>query len=119
MYLANEVAQQSRARKKDEFPKAFGGVIAEAMEIAYRGTTGDIQAKLRRVLEVWRSRGVFEPAILSAIDQRLDGTLSYYTYTAIDKSKGKGIIPPRKSTSSPSIPPELVYPLNIIDGRLH
>jgi regulator of Ty1 transposition protein 103 len=90
MYLANEVAQQSRARKKDEFPKAFGGVIAEAMEIAYRGSSNDIQGKLRRVLEVWRSRGVFEPPILSAIDQRLDGTPSHQLTQESTSPKEKG-----------------------------
>jgi regulator of Ty1 transposition protein 103 len=107
IYLANEVAQQSRARKKDEFPRAFGGVIAEAMDIAYRGTTADVQGKLRRVLEVWRQRGVFEPAVLGGIDQRLEGIPPSFRLTiAIDKSKGKGLIRPTKS--SPAIPPELV-----------
>jgi regulator of Ty1 transposition protein 103 len=76
VYLANEVAQQSRVRRKDEFPKAFSGVIAEAMEIAYRGTTPDVQNKLRRVIDVWRNRSVFELAVLDQIDQRLDGNIS-------------------------------------------
>jgi regulator of Ty1 transposition protein 103 len=73
VYLANEVAQQSRVRRKDEFPRAFGEVIAEAMGIAYRGSTVDIQNKLRRVVDVWRSRNVFEPTVLADIDKRLDG----------------------------------------------
>ena len=77
MYLANEVAQQSRVRRKDEFPKAFSGVIAEAMETAYRGTTPDVQNKLRRVIDVWRNRSVFELAVLDQIDQRLDGNISH------------------------------------------
>jgi len=73
VYLANDVVQQSRARKKDEFPRAFSPVIPEAMEIAYRGVTTDVQGKLRRVLDVWRQRGVFPLNILGEIDQRLDG----------------------------------------------
>jgi regulator of Ty1 transposition protein 103 len=72
IYLANDVVQQSKARRKDEFPRQFAGIIAEAMEIAYRGTTADIQGKIRRVLSVWRDRSIFEPAILGEIDQRLD-----------------------------------------------
>ena len=75
IYLANDVVQQSRARKKDEFPRTFGGVIAEAMEIAYKGTTNDVQGKLRRVFNVWRERSVFEPVVLGEIDRRLDGSL--------------------------------------------
>lgn len=73
VYLANDVVQQSRARKKDEFPRTFAGVIAEAMEIAYRGSTTDVQSKLRRVFNVWRERSVFEPVVLGEIDRRLDG----------------------------------------------
>src|SRR5208282_5189737 len=73
VYLANDVVQQSRARKKDEFPRAFAGIIAEAMEIAYRGTTLDVQNKLRRVANVWRERGVFELAVLADIEQKLEG----------------------------------------------
>jgi len=76
IYLANEVVQQSKARKKDDFPKAFGGIIGEAMELAYRGVTLEIQGKLRRVLDVWRARAVFEINILSDIDSRLESTWS-------------------------------------------
>jgi regulator of Ty1 transposition protein 103 len=76
IYLANDVAQQSRARKKDEFPRAFGPIIPEAMEIAYRGVTAEVQTRLRRVLDVWRQRGVFPPHVLGEIDQRLEG---YFT----------------------------------------
>jgi CID domain len=107
--------QQSRARKKDEFRKAFGGIIAEAMQIAYRGTTHDVQSKLRRVLEVWRARNVFEPQTLGEVDQRLDCTYhldDLELMIAIDNAKEKGgIIRPTRSISGPPIPPELVMHL--------
>jgi len=51
--------------------------MPEAMEIAYRGVTTDVQTKLRRVLDVWRQRGVFAPNVLGEIDQRLDGIFSW------------------------------------------
>jgi regulator of Ty1 transposition protein 103 len=73
VYLANDVVQQSKARRKDEFPRSFAGIIAEAMEIAYRGTPADVQNKLRRVANVWRERRVFEHSVLGEIDQRLEG----------------------------------------------
>jgi hypothetical protein len=122
VYLANEVAQQSRARRKDEFPKAFGGIIAEAMAIAYRGSTVDIQNKLRRVVDVWRTRNVFEPHILADVDKRLDGNFPFYIYLGenyqtdvipeIGEGKGKGGIKrPVRAVTGPAIPPELVsYP---------
>ena len=51
-----EVAQQSKARRKDDFLVAFSPVIAEATACAYRGATNEVQQKLRRVVEVWRAR---------------------------------------------------------------
>lgn len=33
----------------------------------------DIQGKLRRVIEVWRQRNVFDIPVLDAIDARVDG----------------------------------------------
>ena len=55
--------------------------MAEATQTAYRSSTPDIQAKIRRVVEVWRSRSVFEAPIQAAIEARLD---------EVDKTKGPG-----------------------------
>ena len=73
VYLANEVAQQSKARRKDDFLIAFSPIIAEATAIAYKGATNEVQQKLRRVVEVWRQRQIFEPTIQEAIEARIDG----------------------------------------------
>jgi len=35
----------------------------------------EIQGKLRRVIEVWRQRNVFEGPILDAVEARVNGTL--------------------------------------------
>ena len=71
-----EVTQQSKARHKDDFLHAFAPVIAEACAVAYKGTSADVQAKLRRVIDVWKERGVFEPAIQQAVEARLGGKSS-------------------------------------------
>ncbi|KAL4750875.1 hypothetical protein BDW72DRAFT_108231 [Aspergillus terricola var. indicus] len=81
IYLANEVAQQSRARRKEDFLIAFSPIIAEAVAIAYKGASNDIQQKLRRVVEVWRQRNIFEPPIQDAVEARVD---------EIDKSRSTG-----------------------------
>jgi regulator of Ty1 transposition protein 103 len=70
-----EVAQQSKARRKDDFLIAFSPVIAEATATAYKGATNEVQQKLRRVVEVWRTRQIFEPPIQEAIEARIDGTI--------------------------------------------
>ncbi|KAI9823031.1 MAG: hypothetical protein M1832_002685 [Thelocarpon impressellum] len=81
MYLANEVVQQSKARRKDDFLIAFSPVIAEASATAYRGATNEVQQKLRRVVEVWRQRQIFEQPIQVAIEARIDD---------YDKSRSSG-----------------------------
>ncbi|ETI28082.1 hypothetical protein G647_00531 [Cladophialophora carrionii CBS 160.54] len=81
IYLVNDIVQNARARKRSEFPDAFSPLMAEAIQTAYRSSPPEIQAKIRRVVEVWRTRNVFEVPILDAIEARMD---------EIDKSKGGG-----------------------------
>ncbi|KHO00919.1 DUF618 domain protein [Metarhizium album ARSEF 1941] len=79
VYLANEVVQQSRIRHKEDFVIAFSPVVAEASSIAYKGAPAEIQAKLRRVIDVWKDRSIFEAPIQKAIESRLD---------ELDKARG-------------------------------
>jgi regulator of Ty1 transposition protein 103 len=68
-----EVAQQTKARHKEDFVLAFSPVLAEATATAYKGATSDVQNKLRRVVQVWRERNIFEQPIQDAIEARLQG----------------------------------------------
>ncbi|EWC46976.1 hypothetical protein DRE_03738 [Drechslerella stenobrocha 248] len=81
VYLVNEVVQQMKARKKEEFGIAFAPIMADACESAYRGSPADVQQKLRRVIQVWRQRAIFDPDVLDGIDSRLDD---------VDKGKSSG-----------------------------
>ncbi|KAI1391311.1 DUF618 domain-containing protein [Hypoxylon trugodes] len=71
IYLANEVAQQTKARHKEDFVVAFSPIIAEAVATAYKGAPTDTQQRIQRVVDVWRDRDVFEKPILEAIDARI------------------------------------------------
>lgn len=71
--MTAEVVQQTKARHKDDFPLAFSPVIAEAVAVTYKGATPDVQNKVRRVVEVWRDRSVFQEPIQVAIESRIDG----------------------------------------------
>ncbi|EAW10453.1 CTD-interacting domain-containing protein [Aspergillus clavatus NRRL 1] len=105
IYLANEVAQQSKARRKDDFIIAFSPVIAEAMAIAYKGASNDIQQKLRRVVEVWRQRSIFELPIQEAVEARVDD---------IDKSRSttkKPLLGGSLFSSSSGTVPSEIQPL--------
>ncbi|OJD31347.1 uncharacterized protein BKCO1_4900027 [Diplodia corticola] len=101
IYLANEVVQQSKARKKTEFVAAFSPIIAESTSAAYKGAPYDIQQKLRRVIEVWRQRVIFDPPVQDQIERNLD---------ELDKTRAPG----KKATlggslfsSGSSVPQEL------------
>ncbi|TVY34110.1 UPF0400 protein [Lachnellula subtilissima] len=65
VYLANEVAQQSKARHKDDFLIAFSPVIAEATATAYKGATNEI----------------FDVGIQESIETRIDD---------LDKTRSSG-----------------------------
>ncbi|KAG7120451.1 ABC multidrug transporter mdr2 like protein [Verticillium longisporum] len=71
VYLANEVTQQSKARHRPDFVLAFAPIIAEALAVAHKGAPAEIQGKLRRVVEVWADRAIFEPGIQAAIEARM------------------------------------------------
>ncbi|GAB7362835.1 hypothetical protein MBLNU230_g3138t1 [Neophaeotheca triangularis] len=79
IYLANEVVQQSRARSKQDFLLAFEPLIADATAMAYKGASQEVQGKLRRVVEVWRQRTIFDLNIQANTEKRLD---------ELDKSRG-------------------------------
>lgn len=48
-------------------------MIAEASAIAYKGAPNDIQQKLRRVVEVWGQRLIWEPEVQTSIVTKIDG----------------------------------------------
>jgi regulator of Ty1 transposition protein 103 len=96
---APEIVQQSKIRKKEEFVKAYDPIIVEATIAAYKGSSSDVQQKIRRVVEVWRQRNVFRPQIQDQIEAAIDD---------LDRSRST-----RKPAlggslfSSSSVPPEL------------
>ncbi len=69
-----EVSQQSKARHKEDFVTAFAPIIAEATALAYKGAPNEVLSKLRRVVEVWKARSIFEAPIQAAIETRIEGT---------------------------------------------
>ncbi len=69
-----EVTQQSKARHKEDFLNAFSPFIADAASVAYKGAPSDVQLKLRRVVDVWRERNIFDKDVLNDLDSRLGGT---------------------------------------------
>lgn len=74
-----EITQTSKMRKKEEFLRAFEPILADATQIAYKGSPPDIQNKIRRVVEVWRQRNIFNPVIQTEVEKRINGMLRHST----------------------------------------
>ncbi|KAI0598137.1 RNA polymerase II-binding domain-containing protein [Biscogniauxia sp. FL1348] len=81
IYLANEVTQQSKARHKEDFLVAFSPSIAEAVATAYKGAPSEVQQRIKRVVDVWRERNLFEGPIQEAVEARIND---------LDKARGTG-----------------------------
>lgn len=74
-------------------------IIAEACEVAYKQAPPEIQNKIRRVIQVWRERSIFETEVQNGIEKRLDGIydlshvsssdVSPANKTSTDVDKGK------------------------------
>lgn len=47
--------------------------MAEAAATAFKGASNDVQQKLKRVVEVWRHRNIFELPIQDAVEARIEG----------------------------------------------
>lgn len=58
--------------------------MAEAIALAYKGAPSEIQNKIKRVIDVWRDRQVFEQAIQDAVDGRVAGLFDVLPDLALD-----------------------------------
>lgn len=86
-----EVCQQSKVRHKDDFLVAFSPVIAEASATAYKGAPSDVQQRIRRVVDVWRERNVFEEPIQAAIENRIEGQPLKISDYVLDTNFGQNL----------------------------
>ncbi|KAF1931975.1 DUF618-domain-containing protein [Didymella exigua CBS 183.55] len=100
VYLANEITQTSKMRKKEEFLRAYEPIIAEATSAAYKGSPSDVQNKIRRVVEVWRQRAIFAQPVQQNIEKVMND---------IDSSKSIGRKPALGGSlfSGSTVPAEL------------
>ncbi|CAG8632156.1 4702_t:CDS:2 [Racocetra persica] len=72
IYLCNDVCQNSR-RKGLEFTQEFKKVLPDAMEHTYRHATADVQGIIRRVVNIWDEREVFDKDFLDELRKRFTG----------------------------------------------
>lgn len=71
VYLANDVVQQSKAKKREDFIDAFSNVIVDGIVSTYREGSTDLRGKIRRVIEVWDQRQVFRRDIIDELNNKM------------------------------------------------
>lgn len=71
VYVANEIVQQSKARRKSEFVDAFGMYIPDALAVAYRDSPSPVKERIERTLKVWRDRQVYSTDYLDSLDLQI------------------------------------------------
>lgn len=71
IYIANEVIQQSKIKRKTEFVEAFAKVLPFSLPKAYAQSDLPTRDRVMRVVRVWRDRNVFEPQVQLQIEQAL------------------------------------------------
>ncbi|GMM33781.1 Rtt103 protein [Saccharomycopsis crataegensis] len=71
IYLANDVVQQARAKRKTEFINEFGKILQPALLKAYQEVNDSIiRSKIKRSVNVWKERRILSSSVLNMI---LDG----------------------------------------------
>ena len=101
LYLVNHIVQNAKHRKRPEFPTAFAPIIPEAVQVAYRASPKDLQVKIQRLVDVWKTRQVFESNTLQATQARIND---------LEKTKttgGKKLMGNSLFSSSSGVPKEL------------
>jgi len=61
IYIANEVIQQSKFKRRGEFVDAFAPVLPGALAGAYAVSNLATRDRIVRVVKVWRDRAIFSP----------------------------------------------------------
>lgn len=86
IYLVNHVVQQAKNQKVPQFQIALGKVIAEPLGEVYPDFSPDIKHKVKRVVKIWRERGIFPDDTMKSIEKSL---------TAMDSVAPKLNLPPK------------------------
>lgn len=98
VYLANEIVQQARPKRKTEFIDAFARVIAPTLEAVYNNAPFDAKKRILRVVLVWVERQVFPPAVLSELQSKIKADSS--TGPSLSSSSSSMAQPGRDSGST-------------------
>lgn len=69
IYIANEVVQQCKIKRRFEVVDEFSIVLPDAIKAAFETSDEKTKEKIGRVIKVWKQRSVFSPEVLKQIDE--------------------------------------------------
>lgn len=71
VYLVNHVVQQGKSQGIKQFQDSFSKVLLQTLPIVYSQFPNDLQGKLKRVINIWKQRKVFDKSYLERIESKL------------------------------------------------
>lgn len=76
IYLANDVVQQSRAKRKTEFIDAFNKLLPRALSQAYSEVPEPTKKKISKIVNIWRERKIFPHPVELHTGETINGSAS-------------------------------------------
>ncbi|KAK5773947.1 Rtt103p PWA37_003070 [Arxiozyma heterogenica] len=94
VYLVNHVVQQGKSQGIKQFQESFSKILLQTLPIVYSQFPSDLQGKLKRVINIWKQRKVFDKSYLGQIESKLKDIVPKNSDT-ISINSGKNLsIPP-------------------------
>ncbi len=68
LYVCNDVAQKGNKRFPDgQLSRAWEAVLPKCVRLLWHSTTELVRGKVRRLVGIWKERGVFQPGLLQLL----------------------------------------------------
>lgn len=94
VYLVNHVVQQGKSQGIKQFQDSFSKILLQTLPIVYSQFPSDLQGKLKRVINIWKQRKVFDKSYLGQIESKLKDIVPQNSVTiSINSSKNLSIPP--------------------------
>lgn len=94
VYLVNHVVQQGKSQGIKQFQDSFSKILLQTLPIVYSQFPSDLQGKLKRVINIWKQRKVFDKSYLGQIESKLKDIVPQNSDTiSINSSKNLSIPP--------------------------
>lgn len=87
LYLCNDVVQQARHKRKQEFIDDFAGVLPSVLKHIYALLESSVQPKVDRLIGVWEQRHVFPDQVVAELRQAVSES------TVVTSSSNKLALP--------------------------